>query len=54
MTTDAVLNQRNRRKIRETARRRVVEYAPYIMRMSRTPTQQRTISETEGALVLCN
>lgn len=40
MTTDAALNQTNRRKIRETARRLVVEYAPYIMRMSRTPTQE--------------
>ena len=37
MKTEATLNHRKRRKIRETAKRRVVEYAPYIMRMSKTP-----------------
>lgn len=35
--TDAILNHRKRRKMRETASRRVVEYAPYIMTMSKTP-----------------
>lgn len=47
MTTDAMLNQINRKKIRDTARRRVVEYAPYIIRTSRTPTQRSIFSAIE-------
>lgn len=37
MKTEAILNQRKRRKILEMAMRCVVEYAPYIMIISKTP-----------------
>ena len=37
MKTEATPNHIKRRKIRETAMRRDVEYAPYIIRMSKTP-----------------
>lgn len=40
MKTEVRLNQRNRRKIRETAKLLVVEYAPYIMKMSKTPIKE--------------
>ena len=40
MKTEAKLNHKNRRKIRDTAKRRDVEYAPNIMMMSRTPVSQ--------------
>lgn len=40
MTTEAVVNQMKRRKIRVTAKRRDVEYAPYIITTSRTPVLQ--------------
>lgn len=37
MKTEADVNHRKRRNIREIARRLVVEYAPYIITISRTP-----------------
>lgn len=37
MIVEAELNKTKRRIIRQTARRCVVEYAPYIMTISRTP-----------------
>ena len=45
MKTEARLNQRKRKKIRETAKRLVVEYAPYIMKMSRTPKRNETYNK---------
>jgi len=41
--TEARLNQRKRKKILEMAKRLVVEYAPYIMKMSRTPKKEMKI-----------
>lgn len=41
MKTDATPNQENRRKIREMARCLVVVYAPYIIKMSRTPARRK-------------
>lgn len=40
MKTEAKLNQRKRKNIRETAKRIVVEYAPYIMKISRIPKKE--------------
>ena len=37
MTSDAKVNQMKRQRIRVTAERRDVEYAPYIIIMSSTP-----------------
>lgn len=40
MNTEAMLNQIKRRKIRLTATRLDVEYAPYIMITSKTPADR--------------
>lgn len=42
MKPEAVQNQRKRRKMRAIAKRFVVEYAPYIITMSRKPSSQDT------------
>lgn len=44
MKTEAAPNQMNRRKIRETAKRRVVEQAPNIMITSNTPKTRKETS----------
>jgi hypothetical protein len=46
--TEARLNQRNLRKIRDRAERLVVVYAPYIIKMSRTPEKRNKKVKSEN------
>jgi hypothetical protein len=46
--TEARLNQRNLRKIRDRAERLVVVYAPYIIKMSRTPENRNKKVKSEN------